>query len=286
MPRPSRYLYFSLYFNGKRNLSFCDVRFVPKVVVGRIGGERWYPAGAKRRDDRERLRQIVSLRGGAPRYLGRGRDDLYLCETRSVVTMVAPQPCSRQRSREISMGQFAKLRTQKIEGFEELNDVIVGTSRQVVQLEHGKIRGEVTHASIAGLPIAIASFNLGIRSKGGSHKDRIGIGLLAASGDHAMCLSYESRPGDVLVTQPGCEHENRYYGGASIIVVTPSVDDIEQSFATEARMSDPSAWGRNHYRGNAATLTSVVPRLRSLFARIGDASLTAEAAEFWKRGVI
>ena len=65
-----------------------------------------------------------------------------------------------------------------------------------------------------------------------------------------------------------------------------SVDDLEQSFATEARMSDPSTWWRNHYKGNAEMVTSVIPRLQSLFERLGDASLTAEAAEFWKRGVI
>ena len=92
------------------------------------------------------------------------------------------------------MAQLATLQTQKIEGFEELNEVVVDTRRQVIQLEQGRIRGEITHASIAGLPIAMASFNLGIRSKGGSHKDRIGIGLLAASGDHAMRSSYASGP--------------------------------------------------------------------------------------------
>ena len=114
------------------------------------------------------------------------------------------------------MGQFAALRRQKIEGFEELKEVVPGTRREIVQLERGKIKGEIAHAMIGDLPIDTASFNLGIRTKGGSHKDRIGIGLLAASASHVVRSSYDSRPGDVLVMQPGCEHENRYYGGASI----------------------------------------------------------------------
>jgi hypothetical protein len=184
------------------------------------------------------------------------------------------------------VGLFASLRTQKIEGFEELNEVVLGTRREIVQLEGGKIKGEIAHATIGDLPIDTASFNLGIRTKGGSHKSRIGIGLLAASADHVVRSSYDSHPGDVLVLAPGCEHENRYYGGASIIIVMATADDIESSFGTEARMRDPSCWWRNHYKGDADMVTSVVPRLQSLLGRLGETSLTAEAADFWKRAVI
>ena len=109
------------------------------------------------------------------------------------------------------MGLFASFRTQKIEGFEELNEVVLGTRREIVQLERGKIKGEIAHATIGDLPIDTASFNLGVRTKGGSHQSRIGIGLLAASADHVVRSSYDSRPGDVLVLEPGCEHENRFY---------------------------------------------------------------------------
>ena len=183
------------------------------------------------------------------------------------------------------MGQFAALRTQKIEGFEELKEVVLGTRREIVQLEHGKLNGEITHAMIGDLPIHNASFNRGIRTKGVLPRDRIGIGLLTASADHVVRSSYDSRPGDVLVTQPGSELEIRYYGGASIIVVMTSEADIESSYGTEARMRDPSCWWNNHYKGSAETVT-FVPRLQSLLVRLGDALLTAEAAEFWKRTVI
>ena len=183
------------------------------------------------------------------------------------------------------MGQFAALRTQKIEGFEELKEVVLGTRREIVQLERGKIKGEIAHAVIGDLPIDTASFNLGIRTKGGSHRDRIGIGLLAASSNHVVRSSYESRPGDVMVLQPGCEHENRYYGGASMIIVMASEGDIESSYGTEARMCDPTCW-RNHYKGDGEMVTSVIPRLQSLLGRLRDLSLTAEATEFWKRAVI
>ncbi len=184
------------------------------------------------------------------------------------------------------MGQFAALRRQKIEDFEELEEVVPGTRREIVQLERGKIKGEIAHATIGDLPIDTASFNLGIRSKGGSHKDRIGIGLLAASAGHVVRSSYDSRAGDVLVMQPGCEHENRYYGGASIVVVMASEADIASSYGTEAGMRDPSCWSKTHYKGNTETVTSIIPRLQSLLGGLGAMSLTLEAAEFWKRAVI
>lgn len=86
--------------------------------------------------------------------------------------------------------------------------------------------------------------------------------------------------------QPGCEHENRYYGGASMIIVMASEGDIESSYGTEARMCDPTCWWRNHYKGDGEMVTSVIPHLQSLLGRLRDLSLTAEATEFWKRAVI
>lgn len=184
------------------------------------------------------------------------------------------------------MGQLAALRTHKIEGFEELKEVVLGTRREIVQLERGKLKGEITHAMIGGLPIHSASFNLGIRTKGASPGDRIGIGLLTASADRVVRASYDSRPGDVLVLQPSYEHENRYYGGASITIVMASKADIESSYGTEGRMRDPSSWWNNHYRGSTEGVTGFIPRLQSLLGKLDDASLTTEAAEFWKRTVI
>lgn len=184
------------------------------------------------------------------------------------------------------MGQYASLKKRQINGFEELQEVVIGTRRDVVQLDRGKLKGEIVHASISDLPIDIASFNVGVRTRGGSHSERIGIGMLAASGDRVVRSSYESHPGDVLAMQPGCEHENRYYGGASIIIVMPTPDDITSSFGTEGRISDPSAWWRKHYKGDAETLGSTIPLLQSLFERLEHASLTPDAAEYWKCSVI
>src|SRR5262245_52264374 len=184
------------------------------------------------------------------------------------------------------MGQFAALQTQEVEGFEEFGEVVVGSRREIVQIQHGKLRGHLTHASIGRLRIDLASFNLGLRTTGVSSKEGIAIGMLAGGADRVTRFAYESRPGDVLVTPPGTEHENRYYGGASVIIASLAPEDVSASFDSEDRLSDPTAWQRSHFKGNAHTVQSVIPQLQSLVARLSDTTLNAEAAEFWKRAII
>jgi len=184
------------------------------------------------------------------------------------------------------MGQFASLQTREVEGFEEFGEVVVGTHREVVQLEHGKLSGRLSHASIGRLRIDLASFNLGLRTKGASVEDRIVIGMLADSGKRVTRSSYESKPGDVHVSPPAGEHENRYYGGASVIVASILPEDIGASFASEGALGDPAAWRRSHFKGSTYTVRNVIPRVQGLVAGLGDAALNAEAAEFWKRAII
>ena len=184
------------------------------------------------------------------------------------------------------MGQFASLQTKQVEGFEEFSEVVVGARREVLQIQNGKLRGRLAHASIGSLRVDLASFNLGLRTRGASGKDGIVIGMLAGSADRVTRFSYESEPGDVMVTPPGTEHENRYYGGSSVIIASILADDIGSSFASEGALSDPAAWQRSHFKGKADTVQDVIPRLRSLVARLGDTALNAESAEYWKRAVI
>ena len=184
------------------------------------------------------------------------------------------------------MGPFASLRTQEIDSFEELDEIVLGTRRKIVQIEHGKMRGRLSHASIAGLPFDHATFDLGIRSNGGSPRDRYGIGLLLEARNRVTWASHECGPGHVMVTAPGGEYENRYYGGASLIVVSLSPSEIESSLGSEGQLGDPATWGTNHFKPTEDTLQQIVPRLDSLITRLGEVELNAPAAEFWKRALI
>ena len=98
------------------------------------------------------------------------------------------------------MGQFAPLLRHKIASFEELSEVVVGVRREIVQMERGTIRGELFHGSIAGLPLDLVTFNLGVRSRGGANKDRVTVSLLTETANRVTRSSFESRPGDVLIT--------------------------------------------------------------------------------------
>jgi AraC family ethanolamine operon transcriptional activator len=184
------------------------------------------------------------------------------------------------------MGQFAALRTQKIDCFEDLDEVVQGSRREILQVESGRLTGQMSHASIGDLPIDVAAFNLGLRSTGASVRDRTSIAMLTGSADRATWSSYELRTGDTLVMPPNGDHENRYYGGASIFVISISEADIESSFGSESQLGDPLAWRRNHFKGDAVTVQRTIPRLQSLVARLGQVSPSAQAAEFWKRAVI
>ena len=134
------------------------------------------------------------------------------------------------------MGPFASLRTQEIDGFEELNEVVLGTKREIVQIERGKIHGRLSHGSVAGLPLDHASFDLGIRTNGGSPKHRYGIGLLLEARSRVTWSSYECEPGHLMIMPPGGEHENRYYGGASLIVISASPAEIESTLGAEGQL--------------------------------------------------
>src|SRR5215813_3983232 len=98
------------------------------------------------------------------------------------------------------MGQFAALHTREVEGFEEFSEVVVGARREVIQIQNGKLIGRLAHASIGRLRIDLASFNLGLRTSGASGNDGIVIGMLADSADRVTRFTYESQPGDVMVT--------------------------------------------------------------------------------------
>ena len=41
---------------------------------------------------------------------------------------------------------------RSLESFEELNDAVSGAQREVIQIERGQVRGQLTHLSIGNLP--------------------------------------------------------------------------------------------------------------------------------------
>jgi AraC-like DNA-binding protein len=176
----------------------------------------------------------------------------------------------------------------RIVSFEQLGEVVAGVQREIVQLERGPVRGELFQGSIGGLGLNLVTFNLGVRSRGATDKSRTAFSLLLECRKRVTRSSYESRPGDVLVSPPGGENENRYYGGATVLAMCLSPAEIELAFGPETRLSEPENWRKSHYKGSDNTVKHSLPWLQSFIARLGrhDLSMTPEAIEFWKLAAI
>lgn len=185
------------------------------------------------------------------------------------------------------MGEFASIEMRNLESFEELNDAIRGAHREVVQLGCGRVRGYLAHLSIADLPVSAGTFSVGMRSRGILSRDRITIGMLTGCTDRVTQWSCDVHPGDVLVTPPGQESERQYHGGASYAAISLSTADISSFFKSEPRLLDAANWQSEHFRAAFHSDERLVPQLKKIFSRLQDGpTLTADAAEFWKRSII
>jgi AraC-like DNA-binding protein len=186
------------------------------------------------------------------------------------------------------MSAAISVRSLEVESAEELRCVVPSARTDVTQVDRGRLQGALTHLSIGGLPLDLGSFSLGVRSRGVVSEDRITIGMLTSRTNRVTHWSYDMQPADVVVWSPKAEHDARYYGGASVMVTSLTVSDLESTFGSESRWKDPGAWARNHYRPNVHDGTYILHLLQEIVAGLqaNGANLSADAAEFWKRAIV
>jgi AraC family ethanolamine operon transcriptional activator len=112
--------------------------------------------------------------------------------------------------------------------------------------------------------------------------------MLTGRANRVTHWSYDMQPADVVVWSPKAEHDARYYGGASVVVISLTASDLESIFGSEPRWKEPGAWTRKHYRPTAHDGSRNIRVLQQIVARLqaNGASLGADAAEFWKRAVV
>jgi AraC-like DNA-binding protein len=179
------------------------------------------------------------------------------------------------------------LRIRGVESVEELRRVVPSARTEVTQVDRGRLQGSLSHFSIGGLPLDLGRFSLGVRSRGVVSEDRITIGMLTGRTNRVTHWSYDMQPADVVVWSPKAEHDARYYGGASVAVISLTASDLVSIFGSE-RLGEPGAWTRKHYRPVAREGTRAIRLLREIVAgvKVNGASLSADAAEFWKRAII
>jgi AraC family ethanolamine operon transcriptional activator len=179
------------------------------------------------------------------------------------------------------------MQTRNIESFEELKGVVKTARTEVTQVDRGHLHGRLTHVLIGGLQLDLGTFSLGVRSRGVVSEDRITIGMLTDCTNRVTHWSYEMRPGDVVVWPAKGEHDARYYGGASVAVISLSASDVNSIFGSEPQLKDPGAWTRSHHRPAARAGAYTIRLLQKVIARleVNGTRLSADSAEFWRRAI-
>jgi AraC-like DNA-binding protein len=188
------------------------------------------------------------------------------------------------QTREILMKQRTRASEVVFDSFEALREVVPGARREIVQIEPGRLAGKMLHTTLGDLPIDAASFSRGVRSSGEYRKDRITLSLLLSSGGRALHSNYRSAPGDVVLTPPASEQENRYVGATSLLVTSVTLREIEAIYHDEPALASLDYSRRAQFDG----ADGIVPRVALLLDRLrkNDLALTEPAEEFWKQALI
>jgi AraC family ethanolamine operon transcriptional activator len=118
--------------------------------------------------------------------------------------------------------------------------------------------------------------------------DRITISMLTGCTGRVTHWSQEMQPGDVFVWPAGAERDARYYGGATVAVISLARADLESMLGSEPRLREPDAWITSRYRPATSSGAVTVRSFQNLVAQFeaNCARLSADAAEFWKRAIV
>lgn len=171
-----------------------------------------------------------------------------------------------------------------IEGFEQFRAATPTTRSEIVQIEAGRMRGRLKHATVAGLSLGLGTFSRGLWSRGVYSDDRVTIGFLFDG--------YGSRFDSIGIAKiwlPGAEHERRYRSSTSFGGISVSSDDLSSFFGTHSHFSDPAVWKRSNSFYLDSELGAAAARaLRSIISSFDRrATETSQAgAEYWKRAIL
>jgi AraC-like DNA-binding protein len=172
----------------------------------------------------------------------------------------------------------------KIEGFEQLRAATPTTTSEIVQLEAGRMQGELKHATVAGLSLGFGTFSRGLLSRGVYSTERLTIGFRLR-----RSRSVRHGIGSVRFWLPGAEHETRYAGAASFGGISVAMQDMADFLGPDSRFGDGSIWRERQLvqadRQAGAGAEQALRSIMSSFDR-GSLSLTQAEAVFWKRAIL
>ncbi len=172
----------------------------------------------------------------------------------------------------------------KIEGFEQLRAATPTTMSEIVQLEAGRMQGELRHVMVDGLSLGFGSFSRGLLSRGVYSTERLTIGFRLR-----RSRSVRHGIGSVRFWLPGAEHDTRYAGAASFGGISVAMQDMADFLGPDSRFCDGSIRRDSHlFQADRQAGAGAEQALRSIMSSFdrGSLSLTQAEAVFWKRAIL
>jgi AraC family ethanolamine operon transcriptional activator len=180
------------------------------------------------------------------------------------------------------------VRRSQFSDFEVLRDAVQDAPLDIVQLEPGKMAGELTHLSVGSLGISSGSFTRGLRSRGVISDQRWTLGAVLDA--PAAMQHFPMAAGDIAMLAPGHEGHARYLGGNRYVAVLVEPEELFGFLATRPGAQDAAPWHQwtTVLSVGALTAAANVTALTTLLATLIEhgATMSDGAAEFFKRNIL
>ncbi|MGY2987739.1 helix-turn-helix domain-containing protein [Bradyrhizobium sp. USDA 4508] len=176
----------------------------------------------------------------------------------------------------------------KVSDFEVLRNAVQDAEEHdIVQLENGKMTGDLTHLSVGSIGISHGRFDRAMRLRGVGSKNRWLFGTLLVA--PALIKNVETPAGDIVIEMPGHEQYLRYYGGNAYAAIFVEPDELFAFLASQPGARDAVVSQANSVLvSDPATAAARISSLSSLLAMFTTHGpmLSDGAVEFYKRGVL
>jgi AraC family ethanolamine operon transcriptional activator len=180
------------------------------------------------------------------------------------------------------------VRRSQFSDFEVLRDAVQDAPLDIVQLDPGKMAGELTHLSVGSLGISSGRFTRGLRSRGVVSDQRGALGTVLDA--PATMQHFATAAGDIAILAPGHEGHARYLGANQYVAVLVEPDELFAFLATQPGAQDAAPWHQwtTVVSVGAAAAAANVADFSTLLATLTEhwAAMSAEAAEFFKRAIL
>ncbi|MCA1397638.1 AraC family transcriptional regulator [Bradyrhizobium sp. BRP56] len=162
-----------------------------------------------------------------------------------------------------------------ISRIEDLSDAVRGAGLEATQMSSGYLSGSLVFSNSDGIECSSGLINGRVSLLGPLSRDNITIGAILKLETGARHWLTEVQPGTVGVFFPNDDHDALYAPGSMYAALTLSAEKLEQEAAEEDLVLDRTALGETGLHAQCLA-PALIDRLRHLFARIHDGTVTAD----------